>query len=134
MVTIKIFSFGGYADEPDATTGQQGLVFSFQLPFNYVGNMDDHPLEVMMLILTIHWCSSVPPLLLTAGGQQLFWSVSCSQFHSWVDTQFSVSASGSASFDHGIPYSLLPKPVPPLTMICPQLLCALVQLDWNLFA
>lgn len=101
----------GFAPSPDATTGEQGSVFVFQLPFNYIGDLDVRPLEVTTLVATTGWRSTAPPLL-TAGGQQLFWSVSRSQFRSWVNTRFSATSSGSASFDRGVPSFLAPQNTP----------------------
>jgi outer membrane protein assembly factor BamB len=114
----------GYADEPDATTGEQGSVFAFQLPFNYIGDLDVRPLEVTTLVATTGWRSSAPPLL-TAGGQQLFWPVSRSQFRSWVGTRFSASASGSASFERGIPSFLAPQTTPAVdNSTTPTIVCS----------
>lgn len=114
-----------YAPTPDATTGQSGSVFAFQLPFNYVQDLGTEILEVSTVIATVGWRSTTPPLLTGVGGLQLFWSVSRSQFRAWVNTRFSASSSGSAAFNRGSPSFLAPQNTPAVDdEMTPATLCA----------
>ena len=113
-----------YTPEPDDTSGQGGSVLAFQFPFNYVKDLGTDVLEVTTVVPTVGWRSTSPPLL-TAGGLQLFWPVSRSQFRSWVNTRFSATASGSVGFDRGTPSFLAPQNTPAVdNKVTPAVLCS----------
>lgn len=100
-----------HAPTPQATTGESGSMFAFQLPFNYVPDLGTDVLAVTTLIPIVEWRSTNPPLL-TAFGQQLFWPVTRAQLRAWVNTRFTSTASASVSFERGQPSFLAPQCTP----------------------
>jgi hypothetical protein len=113
-----------YAPTPDATTGQTGSTFAFQLPFNYVADLGPDLLTVTTLLATVGWRSTHPPLI-AAGGFQMFWPVSRGQFRSWVNTRFNALSTGTVAFDRGNPSFLAPPSTPAVdNEMAPTILCA----------
>jgi hypothetical protein len=100
-----------YAPLRDATTGESGSTFAFQLPFNFVADLGTDLLTITTLVATVGWRSTSPPLL-TAGGLQLFWPVSRGQFRSWVNARFNAVSTGEASFDRANPSFLAAQCTP----------------------